>query len=103
MKLLSIHYDRLVNLGNYENEKLGATAEVGEGDDPAAVYAELRALVDGYIVTEDVRRDIASSVREMRREVTQLEAVLEQLRLRWDKARTFLEAHGVSAPDELPF
>ncbi len=45
MRITTIEYRRLVNLGRYENEHLTATAEVAEGDDPSEAAAALRAFV----------------------------------------------------------
>lgn len=46
MQIITIHYERLVNLGNYENEKFAVDVAVGEGDDPAQVAAEAKRFVE---------------------------------------------------------
>lgn len=47
MKITQVELNRTINLGNYSNIKLGAVAEVGGDEDPAAAMMELsRWLTD---------------------------------------------------------
>jgi len=46
MQLVTIHYERLVNLGNYENEKYAVDVAVGEGDNPAEVAKFAKHFVE---------------------------------------------------------
>lgn len=41
-----VKYEKLYNLGNYENEKFSAEVEVAPGADPAAAMAEAVAFVE---------------------------------------------------------
>jgi hypothetical protein len=34
MHIKEVHVERLVNLGNYENKKIGVTISLHEGEDP---------------------------------------------------------------------
>jgi hypothetical protein len=45
MKIITITYNRTVNLGNYESKRLEATCEVDDAEDPSAACDELRAWV----------------------------------------------------------
>jgi hypothetical protein len=58
-----IAYERLFNLGNYENEKLSVTIylyEAGEIGDPVQAFNEARALVEAQHATfEQARKDEA--------------------------------------------
>ncbi|KJH72941.1 hypothetical protein UH38_05255 [Aliterella atlantica CENA595] len=45
MKITSISYQAVRNLGNYESERLEATAEVALGDDPIETVRSLRLFV----------------------------------------------------------
>ena len=56
MKIESITYKRIKNLGNYQSETFEATATVEEGDDPQVVGEGLKAFVYGQLnraVVED--------------------------------------------------
>lgn len=45
MKITTITYRRVLNLGKYETETLEVQAEIEEGDDPAVVFEEVKAFV----------------------------------------------------------
>jgi hypothetical protein len=45
MKVAMVKYERLVNLGNYENEKIGCEVEVSEGESPQAALDAARRFV----------------------------------------------------------
>jgi len=45
LRITQLTVERVVNLGNYENTRLAATATVAAGDDPATVADALRAFV----------------------------------------------------------
>ena len=45
MKITSISYQAVRNLGNYESERLEATADVEEGEDLANAVIKLRQFV----------------------------------------------------------
>lgn len=45
MKIITVEYRRLRNLGNYENETVGATAEVQDGETPEEALEKLKVFV----------------------------------------------------------
>lgn len=50
MKITSISYQAVKNLGNYESERLEATATVEEGEDPVEKTKELRRFVHWQLI-----------------------------------------------------
>ena len=42
---MKVQYERLFNLGNYNNERIALEDEVGPDETPEAAYQRLRALV----------------------------------------------------------
>ncbi len=56
MRITTIRYERLHNLGNYEHEKLCAEAQVEDAEDPVAEATMLRAFVQGQIARADNER-----------------------------------------------
>lgn len=46
MKVETVQYKRLTNLGNYENETVAVTVLVEEGDTPQAALEAARAFVE---------------------------------------------------------
>lgn len=45
MKILTVEYRRLKNLGNYENETIGAVAQVEAGETPEQALEKLKVFV----------------------------------------------------------
>ncbi len=50
MKITSISYQAVKNLGNYESERLEATAIVEDGEDPVEKTKELRRFVHWQLI-----------------------------------------------------
>jgi len=46
MKVTKITVERVVNLGDFENERLAVTVVVEEGDSPAAVVMNARKFIN---------------------------------------------------------
>lgn len=64
MEITKISYSRVYSLGNYENEKIGMEATLGEGDDILKSYVELKNAVEhAHDLRKDLRkRDAAEAV-----------------------------------------
>ena len=97
--ITSIHYSKLQNLGNYENEKLGATAIVPEGSDPLAIHAELKDWVDTQLGQAQETRDLEETLSDLKAKVSAYERLLIRARANWEEAVKVLKAHGVTPPD----
>lgn len=46
MKIQTIQYHKVFNLGNYSNEKIGVDVVIAEGEDPLDAFAEAKRLVE---------------------------------------------------------
>lgn len=54
-RVTSVSYTRLKSMGNYENEKVGVTLELGEGDTPESAFTTAREVVNTQLkITEDM-------------------------------------------------
>ncbi|WP_009632455.1 hypothetical protein [Synechocystis sp. PCC 7509] len=53
MIITSISYQKVKNLGNYESERLEATATVGEDESVTEAVKPLRAFVDGQLTSNE--------------------------------------------------
>lgn len=93
MKITRVTYSAVVNLGDYQNEQLGMTARLEDGEDPAQVIEELRAKI------EPLKGSNANALDQkryrLRDEVQTLERKLERLRLQWEQTAQFLKAQGI--------
>lgn len=56
MKIETVTYRRLRNLGNYENETVELTATVDTSEAAADVYEDLKALAEGMLYSGDKPR-----------------------------------------------
>ena len=50
---MKITYERLVNLGNFNNERLSLEDDVAPGETPEAAYQRVRATVHGLLGIAD--------------------------------------------------
>ncbi|MEH2050909.1 hypothetical protein [Nostoc sp.] len=95
MKIKTISYHRVINLGNYESKRLELFAEVEEGEDPEAAISSLAELVERK-ARESF--ELIFDVRELKRERRELSKEVEQLKAEKDKLS------GAEAdPDDIPF
>ncbi len=62
MRITTIEYRRLVNLGRYENETLSATLELLPGENPDTGYRTLREWLDEQL---GIRQPEAASASAM--------------------------------------
>ena len=56
MRIKTITYQKVKNLGNYESERLEMSAQVDEDDEPFLVASELRLMVN-QLLEEPVAKD----------------------------------------------
>jgi hypothetical protein len=75
--------------------------------EPHEALVDLKAWVEREVAARIAGESLASKNRELEGERRMLEENVEQARRRWEKAKAFLERHGLSAggfdPDEIPF
>lgn len=99
MKITSVEFRKLITYGHYENMAIGATAQVGEGEDPADILRLLKEWVNtklGEIVVMDEQRQTASfEAAQFESKKRDYEKQLGDLEQRWKRAKQFLERFGV--------
>ena len=106
-QIKTVTYHRLKNLGNYENERLEATAAIHEGDSPAEVLLDIQQCVSNQLnLKEDIRgeiRDLRDRKATLNSEIFGLEARLAELKTKWLEAKKVLAAHGIEVTELLCF
>jgi hypothetical protein len=93
MKIVSVHYAALVNTGNYENEKIGLTAQIEEGDTVQSVVTALREQTFTHLDQKDKlarRYDLINQVQDLERQV-------ERARAEYEQVSAFMTAQGLKA------
>ncbi|MDJ0677018.1 MAG: hypothetical protein QNJ36_16825 [Calothrix sp. MO_167.B42] len=108
MKHKTITYQRVLNLGNYENKKLEITAELDDGEDIYKASTELKKTTETIIRSELVT-EIEENVKRLKKE--QKELITQNLNLRddvrelQDKVKEYEKKLGISDDlgDDVPF
>lgn len=97
-----VKYARLVNLGNYENERVEFEDYVRPDETPDEAYARVRLWVHEQLAREDPLKDLHSQLSRLRNEVFDAEDQLKQINRRVERAierhtqlRQLLTIHGV--------
>jgi hypothetical protein len=90
-RVQSLYLERVYNLGNYENIKIGVRVEIGGDDDPGLVLASLERIFN------DLRADSGVDKFELNRALRILgtpEAELEEMdKRRLDQSREIVRSH----------
>lgn len=91
MKITTVKYASLANLGNYENERIELEAEVSEEENWEEVLSELEQLVHSKLKNEEKYQQYISHYYEMQCKLEELSKKLHKRRqrrdVRWQKDR----------------
>ncbi|MDZ7992044.1 MAG: hypothetical protein RM022_014825 [Nostoc sp. EfeVER01] len=104
MKIKTISYKRVLNLGNYENKHLELFAEVDEGENPEEAILQLADTVERTIresVTKEYNRQMLQSEAQKEKlldEIAELKHELKQLGKIKDEP-----PKQEADPDDIPF
>ena len=96
MQIKTIHYSALINLGNYSNEKIGFTAEIGEDESIVDAIAELRQKVatNASLDAEKVHRQLYDGKDQL----AELDKKIRKATEEWNAIAEFLRRQGIK-PD----
>lgn len=94
MKIKTLHAHFQISLNNYNNETVGWTVELEEGETSQSVVAELREQAKQIIGKH--ADELYSDRNKLRRECNGLENKLALLRQEWDATAEFLKAQGLN-------
>ena len=113
MQITTVHYQRLVSMGNYENERVGAHAQVEEGETAEEALAKLTAWVEEQInargKANDDLENIRRSIHDLEHRKERMERETKEAGDRWRAARAFLAKVGLELPrsyvteEDIPF
>lgn len=113
MKIVTVEYRRLRSFGEYENETVGAVAEVGN-EEPSDVLEALKLWVEQNFGERASARDAQSRLHRAEVRLNEVNGLLSEAERRWAAAQKILAAAGVDVPrdygirddddlDRLPF
>lgn len=100
MKIRSVEYRRLRTFGEYENETVGAVAEVPDDELPEVTLERLKDWVDNNLGERQNARDSASRVQRLEIRAREVAALLRESEKRWAAAQKILAAAGVEVPKD---
>lgn len=109
MKIERIEYRQLKTFGNYENETVGATAVLEDGESPSDALADLKQWVRNELAMSisgrETRQQTRYEIESQQRELDALNESIETAKAKWDKAKAFLEKHGLQVDlyEAMPF
>lgn len=99
MKIKTVEYSALINLGNYSNEKIGFVAQLEEGETVEQVIERLRQKVrENAGGNAD---ELYNKLYEGKQELRALETKINKARQTWEQTAEFLKAQGLR-PDAPP-
>jgi len=96
MEIKTVYYSTLVNLGNYNNEKIGLKADVSEGETVEQVIEALRDKITkcGHPNLEKLYKEL----RDRTWDLEQLNNKIEKATNQWNSTAEFLRTQGIK-PD----
>jgi len=112
VKIDRAYYQRVFNMGDYENELIGLEGELSAGEDWAAGMEDLKNKVQllGLEYAKDRNADHDASYREYgaKARLERINADIAAAEAKWKTALAFLEKMGVDfsdvvAQDDIPF
>lgn len=102
MAIITIHYQRVKSLGNYENERIGAWVNVEEGQTTDDALRQAKAFVEARLGLSDEADEAQKRISRLEyehlslgRQVRQLEERLSSAKQVWQLAKRILAAHGI--------
>lgn len=112
MEITQVDYQKLVSLGNYENERVGAWCNVAEGENPADALHALTEWVEGQLeANRQIRTSLAeaeSDLYKKRAEIHALERDIAVAQNRWDRLQAWFKENHIPLPSrwanvDIPF
>lgn len=101
-KIVTVEYRRLRTFGSYQNETVGAVAELAPGQSPDDALLALRAWVDQQLGDDGERRDLTERVNELRWQADEHERRIARANERWTAIIGFMEKLGIERPSDIP-
>ncbi len=100
MKIKTVEYSALFNLGDYNNERIGFTVQLDEGETPEQVIESLRkkAIEQSSDKGMGGIDGIHNRIYSARFDLRSLERKLKQAQDEWNSVAEFLRAQGIK-PD----
>ena len=101
MKIVTVEYRRLRTFGSYQNETVGAVAEVGN-EEPADVLETLKLWVNERLGNDVERANLREAINELEYRYENLSGQIDNAEKRWAAYVEFLKNLGIERPANIP-
>ena len=95
MQITSVEYRRLRSFGTYENESVGATALIEDGETAEETLQKVRSWVNQELTVAQAASASRGVLDDLHRAVGYKQAEVERLDKTIQQMRDFLALHGV--------
>lgn len=107
MKVKEIYFEKLVSDGNFNNERIGIRVEVPDGNCDTALKEAIEWVENqhkGRGAHIAVYNDVINELERAQWELRSVKNDITAAQSKWEKAKAFLEAHGIDTSSfDLPF
>lgn len=103
MTITTVEYRQLRSFGNYNNESVGAVAQVDAGERPDTALASLKTWVAGELGMAEQAEKLRDELFSMRSEKNGLERDIKGLKRVYGQLEKLLKKHGVKLRENVPF
>ena len=97
MKITTVSYEALANLGNYENEKIKLDAIVEDGDNWEECLEQIRNNVHEQLKNKEKYNAYCNRFYDQRRKLEEITEKLQKAYEQWEETSNFLTAQGLKA------
>lgn len=102
MRIVTVEYRRLRTFGGYQNETVGATAELAADESAETALQDLKSWVDTQLADRENAYDLGQRVSDLRWQADEQERRLEHANEKWAALIAFLDKLGIERPSEIP-
>lgn len=95
MKLKTVTYSALGNMGNYQNERIELSAELEEGETYTEVLEKLKKGVHAKLKSQDEYWETCKKFDQANKDLKAILAKLEAAKKNWELVSEFLKAQGI--------
>lgn len=93
MKVIQLEYSALYNTGNYENEKVGLTVQLEEGETVEETVLKLRKKTAELVGPKAMEQ--VDLKQRLSRAVARMKEKTEQAAQEYEQAKNFMQAQGL--------
>lgn len=102
LNITSVTYERLVNLGNFENERLSATVEISVNDSPEEAFEYLCQWVNEQLKSQERINRVEQKIQELSNQEKYLQVRVDKIKAQLESLQNQLvqiSQHDIESDD----